>query len=111
LPINRGILSTVYLKVRNNPSLESLRQLYLDFYQSAKFVRVRPLGYAPETNDVRGTNFCDLGLFYDQANDLWKIISVIDNLCRGAGGQAVANLNIMTAQSEDYGLVQAPLRP
>jgi N-acetyl-gamma-glutamyl-phosphate reductase len=111
LPINRGILSTIYVKLNQNPSLESLREIYRGFYQNAKFVRVKPLGISPETADVRGTNFCDLGLFYDKDNGLWKIISVIDNLCRGAGGQAVANLNLITGRSEDHGLVLAPLRP
>jgi N-acetyl-gamma-glutamyl-phosphate reductase len=111
LPIGRGILSTVYFKLNQTPSLESLFDLYSEFYKSAKFVRVRPLDHAPQTADVRGTNFCDLALFHDPESSLYKVVSVIDNLCRGAGGQAVANLNIMTGHSEDYCLVQAPLRP
>ncbi|MDR1546311.1 MAG: N-acetyl-gamma-glutamyl-phosphate reductase [Deltaproteobacteria bacterium] len=111
LPINRGILATVYVKLAPPPSLEALRGLFLDFYREARFVRVRPLGQSPETADVRGTNFCDLALFHDRASGLFKIVSVIDNLCRGAAGQAVANLNLMTGRPEEHGLLLPAVRP
>jgi N-acetyl-gamma-glutamyl-phosphate reductase len=111
LPINRGILSTVYLRLKGNPSVSELREKYINFYKNSSFIRVRPEGYAPETADVRGTNFCDLGLFYDQSCGLFKIISVIDNICRGAGGQAIANLNLMTGRPVEHGLILSALRP
>ncbi|MDR3204373.1 MAG: N-acetyl-gamma-glutamyl-phosphate reductase [Deltaproteobacteria bacterium] len=111
VPMNRGILSTIYLKIKGQPKLVDLREIYLEFYRSDRFVRVRPLDYPPETADVRGTNYCDLGLFYDQESELYKIVSVIDNLCRGAAGQAVANLNLMTGRPEDLGLSGSGLRP
>jgi N-acetyl-gamma-glutamyl-phosphate reductase len=111
LPINRGILSTVYFKPKGQSNLDSVRDLYSDFYRQARFIRLRPSGYDPQTADVRGTNFCDLGLYFDSASGLFKVVSVIDNLCRGAAGQAVANLNLMTGKPEHYGLALAALRP
>ncbi|MDR1111153.1 MAG: N-acetyl-gamma-glutamyl-phosphate reductase [Deltaproteobacteria bacterium] len=111
LPINRGILSTIYLALKPGAGLAALRELYLDFYKDSRFVRTRPLGHDPQTADVRGTNFCDLGLFHDPESGLFKIVSVIDNLCRGAAGQAVANLNLMTGRPECLGLGLPALRP
>jgi N-acetyl-gamma-glutamyl-phosphate reductase len=111
LPINRGILSTIYLTLSQPIDLGSLTAIYQDFYSNDPYVRIRTGGYVPETADVRGTNFCDIGFFPDSATGLWKIISVIDNICRGASGQAVANLNIMTNQQEDMGITSLALRP
>jgi N-acetyl-gamma-glutamyl-phosphate reductase len=111
LPINRGILSTIYFRLKSRQSLESLRDLYLNFYRESPFVRVRPLGYDPQTADVRGSNFLDLGFYHDPASDLYKVVSVIDNLCRGAGGQAVVNFNLMTGKPESFGLNTPALRP
>lgn len=111
LPINRGILSTVYAVPKSELQPDKLRDLYLDFYRDSPFVRIRPLGYEPQTSEVRGSNFCDLSLFYDRRSGLLKIVSVIDNLCRGASGQAVANMNLMWGWPETEGLDLAPLRP
>ncbi|MDR2444066.1 MAG: N-acetyl-gamma-glutamyl-phosphate reductase [Deltaproteobacteria bacterium] len=108
-PINRGILSTIYLRLNVKIPLKDLYNQYEAFYQGCRFVRVR--NQIPETANVRGTNFCDMALFYDEANDLFKIVSVIDNICRGAAGQAVVNLNLMTGRQEDCGLDYGPLRP
>jgi len=111
LPINRGILSTIYAIPKKEIEVEELRNIFLDFYRSAPFVRVRPLGYEPQTSEVRGSNFCDLSLYYDRRGGLLKIVSAIDNLCRGASGQAVANMNLMSGWPETEGLGLAPLRP
>jgi N-acetyl-gamma-glutamyl-phosphate reductase len=110
LHINRGILSTIYIR-STGPGPEELFDLYRDFYENDPFVRVRPLGYSPQTADVRGTNFCDIGLFRCQTTGLIKIVSVIDNLCRGAAGQAVANLNLVSGMPERFGLMLGPVRP
>ena len=110
-PMNRGILSTVYAAPRNDLNVDDLRQMYLDFYEHAPFVRVRPLGFEPQTSEVRGTNFCDLSLFYDRRTGLLKIVSVIDNLCRGASGQALANFNLMNGRPETEGLLMGAVRP
>jgi len=111
LPLNRGILSTVYARPKKASTAVELRDLYLDFYSRAPFVRVRPLGFEPQTSEVRGSNFCDLSLFYDERSGLVKIVSVIDNLCRGASGQALANFNLICGLPESEGLALAPLRP
>lgn len=110
-PMNRGILSTVYAKPKKDMKAEALHELYQSFYARAPFVRLRPLGFEVQTSEVRGSNFCDLSLFYDQRCGLIKIISAIDNLCRGASGQAICNFNLMTGQEETAGLLAAPLRP
>jgi len=109
--MNRGILSTVYATPHSDLNVDDLRTWYMEFYQRAPFVRVRPLGFEPQTSEVRGTNFCDLSLFYDRRTGLLKIVSVIDNLCRGASGQALANYNLMTGRPETEGLLLGPVRP
>ncbi|MDR1049515.1 MAG: N-acetyl-gamma-glutamyl-phosphate reductase [Deltaproteobacteria bacterium] len=111
LPINRGILSTIYVKISPSATLVDLLETYRVFYKDSRFVRLRPQGQSPQTADVRGTNFCDLGIFPCGLTGLVKVVSVIDNLCRGAAGQAVANLNLMTGRPEGHGLELAPLRP
>jgi N-acetyl-gamma-glutamyl-phosphate reductase len=110
-PLNRGILSTIYVRPASAAPAVELRALYLDFYKDAPFVRVRPLGFEPRTAEVRGTKFCDLSLFPDPHSGLVKIISAIDNLCRGASGQALANFNLMIGWPETEGLNLAPLCP
>ncbi|MDR2724893.1 MAG: N-acetyl-gamma-glutamyl-phosphate reductase [Candidatus Adiutrix sp.] len=110
-PFNRGILSTIYVRLASAPPVEELRAIYLDFYQKAPFVRVRPSGFEPRTIEVRGTNFCDLSLFPDPRSGLVKIISALDNLCRGASGQALAHFNLLNGWAETEGLALAPLCP
>jgi N-acetyl-gamma-glutamyl-phosphate reductase len=110
-PMNRGILSTIYARPASAVPAGDLRAIYLDFYKAAPFVRVRPLGFEPRTVEVRGTNFCDLSLYSDPRSGLIKIISTIDNLCRGASGQALANFNLLNGWAETEGLSLAPLYP
>ncbi len=110
-PLTRGILSTVYLSPQGAVDLDALHTAYLNFYATAPFVRVRPLGFEPRTADVRGTNFCDLSLFYDAENSLLKIVSVIDNLCRGASGQAIANFNLMAGYLQNAGISGGAICP
>jgi len=110
-PMNRGILSTIYVRLAGAAPAEELRAIYLDFYKNAPFVRVRLSGFEPRTVEVRGTNFCDLSLFPDPRSGLVKVISAIDNLCRGASGQALANFNLLNGWAETEGLNLAPLAP
>ena len=104
LPLNRGILETIYLK--KDPAkrlkVESLHKLYKNFYKTEPFVRIRPEGEFPRLRDVVGTNFCDLGIY--EQKDLVIIIGAIDNLLKGASGQAVQNMNIMCGFTEEMGL-------
>ncbi len=110
-PLNRGILSTVYAPAAEELKARQLWELYRDFYAACPFVRLRPQGFEPQTSEVRGTNFCDLSVFYDEAAGLVKIISAIDNICRGASGQALANFNLMCAYPQGAGLEGLAVRP
>ncbi len=103
LPVKRGIFSTVYIKHDSLPSGEEIHKIYADRYEKEFFVRVRPYGEMPELKDVVGTNFCDIGI--KVAGGMLVIISVTDNLLKGASGQAVQNMNIMCGIDETAGLV------
>ncbi|MFA5096024.1 MAG: N-acetyl-gamma-glutamyl-phosphate reductase [Candidatus Omnitrophota bacterium] len=105
LPVMRGILETIYVKRR--PKAEARGQkmidLYKKFYKKEPFVRVKPEGEFPRLIDVTGTNFCDIGI--KETTDGAIIICAIDNLLKGASGQAVQNMNIMYGFPETTGLL------
>ncbi len=104
LPVNRGIFETIYIKL-NKPATEKIiEDLYKKFYKAEPFVRVKKMGQMPELKDVVGTNFCDIGLTYDAAHHVLIVACVIDNLLKGASGQAVQNMNIMCGFDERMGL-------
>jgi len=111
VPIHRGILSTIYARVKGKLSTEKVHALYRRRYQKEAFIRLCPPGTFPSTIDVRGANYCDLGLMVDETSDQLIVISAIDNLVKGASGQAVQNMNIMCGFPEDMGLKQIPLFP
>ncbi len=112
LPVNRGILATIYTKLTNPAMpLERIHEVYEAAYAAHPFVRVLPLGRLPELRSVRGTMFCDIALVKDARTERLLIVSIIDNLCRGASGQAVANANLMTGLALEAGLRLAPLAP
>lgn len=93
VPMNRGILSTCYSTLKVDIELEELKGLYLDFYKDEYFVKV--LDTLPETRWVRGSNLCHIGMRLDKRTNRVIVISAIDNLIKGAAGQAVQNMNIM----------------
>ena len=101
LPVKRGILETIYVDAPVSPA--KVIDLYQKFYKTEPFVRVREEGVFPSIKDVAGTNFCDIGLTSD--GDKVIIISAIDNLLKGASGQAVQNMNIMFGFPETMGLL------
>lgn len=105
IPINRGILSTIYIKVKKPMSTSKVVQVYKEFYKKEPFVRILDEGQYPQIKDVRGTNFCYLGLKMDTTRGLCIIVSAIDNLTKGAAGQAVQNMNIMCGFNEKEGLL------
>ncbi len=111
LPINRGILSTIYTRLKKPMGLAEVHALYAQRYKDEPLVRVLPAGTLPETRWVRGTMFCDIGLAVDERIGRLIILSAIDNLCRGASGQAVAGANLMLGLPEAAGLPTAPLMP
>lgn len=112
LPINRGILATIYTKlVSKAHDLSTAHALYKKEYSSHKFVRVLPEGALPELRNVRGTMLCDIGLAFDKRTNRLIIVSAIDNLCRGASGQAIANANLMCNLPLETGLNLIPMVP
>jgi N-acetyl-gamma-glutamyl-phosphate reductase len=111
LPISRGILSTIYTRLLRPMKLKDVHALYAERYKDEPLVRVLPAGTLPETRWVRGTMFCDIGLCVDERIGRLIILSAIDNLCRGASGQAVLGANLMLGLPETMGLPTAPLMP
>jgi N-acetyl-gamma-glutamyl-phosphate reductase len=109
LPVDRGILTTIYARPTEKIDEISLKKLYASFYANAPFVRLRK--EAPAIKDVRGTNYCDLFVTYDERTNMVIVVSVIDNLIKGAAGQAIQNMNIMFGLDETSGLNLIPLNP
>ncbi len=99
-----GILSTINLKMTGNLSMKKLHGIYGKFYKRSPFIRIRGEKY-PQISDVTGTNFCDIGFTIDGRNKRIVVITAIDNLHKGASGQAVQNMNIMFGAKETEGLV------
>ena len=107
IPISRGMLSTIYVNTSANE--QDLKACIKDFYQGSAFVRV--IDGVPATKDVRGTNRCLMGVAKNKASRRATIISVIDNLTKGASGQAVQNMNLMFGLDETTGLDYIPVFP
>jgi N-acetyl-gamma-glutamyl-phosphate reductase len=107
LPITRGILSTIYVRLAGAGQpmrLEQIVELFEKFYLRSPLVRVYPAGEVPEISSVAHTNFADLGFALDEATGRLIILSALDNLGKGAAGQAVQNMNLMFGFAEDMGL-------
>ncbi|MDE5412587.1 N-acetyl-gamma-glutamyl-phosphate reductase [Alkalihalobacterium chitinilyticum] len=112
VPMTRGIMSTIYMNSANSQLTEKeLRDLFEETYKNAPFVRVRKTGEYPSTKEVYGTNYCDIGVTYDDRTGRITVVSVIDNLMKGAAGQAIQNLNIMNGFEETSGLNYIPTYP
>jgi len=109
LPVDRGILSTTYSKPLKDLSEELVHQVFNDYYANEPFVRL--VDKVPALKQVRGTNFADLYSTYDERTKTIITVSVIDNLVKGAAGQAVQNMNLMLGLQEDEGLAIVPLQP
>ncbi|HID95572.1 MAG TPA: N-acetyl-gamma-glutamyl-phosphate reductase [Candidatus Latescibacteria bacterium] len=103
VPMNRGILSTIYVKLMHDLGQEEIRQIFKDHYAKEPFIRVLE-GTLPETRFVEGTNFCDIAVIKVEGTGTLIIFSAIDNLLKGASGQAVQNMNIMFDLEETTGL-------
>jgi N-acetyl-gamma-glutamyl-phosphate reductase len=105
LPNSHGILETIYVRLKEPMGAVDVHNLYKKFYKTEKFVRILPPGVQPETKNVVGTNFCDIGFAVSADKKLVVITSAIDNLIKGASGQAVQNMNIMYNFKETEGLL------
>ncbi|MDM7460175.1 MAG: N-acetyl-gamma-glutamyl-phosphate reductase [bacterium] len=111
VPMTRGILCTAYVPLTQPIRAEHLHALYADYYARQPFVIVRPLGEYPATREVYGSNRCDIGLTVDTRTQTAVIISVIDNLVKGAAGQAIQNMNLMFGLDATTGLPVAGVLP
>ncbi len=109
LPVSRGILSTVYANLSKGVSMKEVHSLYKAFYEKEPFVRVMDEGRFPDISQVRTSNYCDLGVFVDEKKRKAIIVSAIDNLVKGASGQAIQNMNIMAGLPETTGLIAPPV--
>ncbi|OGC06025.1 N-acetyl-gamma-glutamyl-phosphate reductase [candidate division WOR-1 bacterium RIFOXYA2_FULL_36_21] len=113
IPMNRGILNTIYAKIsamKNQDAKDDLLGLYKSFYNGSPFVRIYEEG-EPCTKNVFGTNYCDIGLSINYDTQTVIIMSAIDNLIKGAAGQAVQNMNLMFGLDETRGLKMAAIYP
>lgn len=104
VPLKRGILATIYANLTKDVTDEEIYEIYKEFYKGEQFVRIYEPGKLPETNHVAGSNFVDIGFKVDKRLKRVIITSAIDNVVKGAAGQAVQNMNIMFGFSEDEGL-------
>ena len=105
VPMERGILSTIYLNTGEGMSWETVDQRYREFFREAPCVRILPKDRWPQASNVVGTNYCDVAFGVDSAKRLLIVIAAIDNLLKGAAGQAVQNLNLMCGWPETTGLL------
>lgn len=111
MPMSRGMLSTIYVKLAGGATAEDLRAVLEKRYANEPFVRLLPKGQSPQTRHVRGSNFCLMNVFADRIPGRVIITSVIDNLVKGASGQALQNMNLLFGLDETTGLMQQPLFP
>ncbi len=113
VPMNRGILSTIYAKLKGPLSTSDACAMFEGYWSACPtpWVRILPPGELPETRNVRGSMFCDIAVVTDPRTERIAIVSAIDNVCRGASGQAVANANLMFGLPVTEGLMDAPMLP
>lgn len=114
IPMDRGMLSTIYVKLKKRTGLPAIQKRYNEFYRNEPFVRVLKNGVLPTTKAVKGSNCCDISVFLDKRSSKEPtliIVSAIDNLLKGASGAAVQNMNIMYGFDETAGLISLPPSP
>jgi len=108
IPMSRGMLSTIYAGLAPGVGTSDVTQCLRSYYENKPFVRLLGETSLPETRFVRGTNFCDIGWRVDEKAGRLILVSAIDNLVKGAAGQAVQNMNVMMGMDETLGLKQVP---
>lgn len=111
VPMNRGILATEYAKLKKDVSWEEVKAIYDKYYGDEKFIRVLDKGICPETKWVEGSNYVDIGFQIDPRTKRIIMMGAIDNLVKGAAGQAVQNMNLMFGLPESEGLELVPMFP
>ena len=108
VPMTRGMLTTIYADLLKGIGYDDIINCLNSFYTDKPFIRICPKGKFPDTLHVRGTNYCDIGFTLDLPNQRLILVSAIDNLVKGAAGQAVQNMNIMFGLDETKGLMNVP---
>ncbi len=108
LPVNRGILATCYAKLQKEASLQEIRQVYEEQYGDEPFIRLLPEGRVADIKNVRYSNYCDISLHMDPRTNTFIAISAIDNMVKGAAGQAIQNMNLAFGLDETCGLMLTP---
>jgi N-acetyl-gamma-glutamyl-phosphate reductase len=111
LPISRGILSTIYARLKEDVSAERIAGLYTDMYGQEQFVRLLPPGGIPATQYVRGSNYCDIGFALDRRAGRIIVMTAIDNIVKGASGQAIQNMNLLCGFPEHTALAAPAFFP
>ncbi len=111
VPMTRGIMATIYASLKSEISPEEINEIYNDYYKDEPFIRIRKNGIFPSTKEVYGSNFCDMGIAVDARTGRVTVVSVIDNLMKGAAGQAIQNANILCGLDETAGLHFTPVYP
>lgn len=112
MPMKRGILATAYVPLKETVSEDEIRQIYQEIYKDEPFIRLLPQGQWPRTSSVTGSNYCDIALGLDKRTNTLVLASVIDNLVKGAAGQAVQNMNLVLNLEETAALKELnPLFP
>ena len=111
IPMARGILSTCYANLKRGVTAEQADAAYVGMYGGEPFIRLLGRGGYPVTKNTRGSNFCDLGWHIDSRTGRIVVVAALDNLVKGAAGQAIQNMNVMFGLDERAGLKQAPLYP
>ena len=111
VPMNRGILVTAYASLKKNVTYEEVKAVYDKYYEKERFVRVLPENVCPQTRWVEGSNYVDVNFKIDPRTNRIIMMGAMDNLVKGAAGQAVQNMNLLFGLDEAEGLYQAPIFP
>jgi N-acetyl-gamma-glutamyl-phosphate reductase len=111
VPMTRGILSTIYCQLKSINNVLRIYNLYKEFYQNDYFIKICEPGTYPSTKNVYGSNYCHIGFEIEERTNTLIVMSVIDNLVKGASGQAIQNMNLMFGLPENKGLDLVPIYP
>jgi N-acetyl-gamma-glutamyl-phosphate reductase len=111
IPMDRGILTTIYANLTKKRTGDEVLDLFQEDYRKEPFVRISPKGKLPHTREVKGSNYCDIGIKVNEGDGRIVIVTAIDNLVKGASGEAIQNMNIMLGYPESMGLDVVPLFP
>lgn len=111
IPVNRGILTTSYASLKDKMSYKDIQDIYNKYYGKEYFIRLTQKNILPEIKWIKGSNFCDIGFSIDERTNRVIIIGVLDNMIKGAAGQAIQNMNLMFGLEEQMGLMNIPIFP